>query len=140
MRILALIGAAAAAGTAVAYLIVLFKQGGPIGWPTVGLVLAMMAALAGLTAYGAWGPIPERRAMALWAAVPGFFGLGLLAAWSIGGLLLLGGIPTLAAAGLAMRGVTIRPGPAAAFLAAAVVAWAAGLGLLLVLAQAGSTG
>jgi hypothetical protein len=132
MRILAATGAAIAAATGTAYLMVLFDQGGPLPWLGVGLVVAMMATMVALTAYGAWGSRPERRAMALWAAVPGFFGLGILSAFSIGGLLVLGGIPTLMAAVLSLRGLDrSRFLRGLGFLAAAALAWAAGLWLLV---------
>lgn len=135
MRWLALIGAAVAAATAMVYVILLAGQGPPVFLPTVLLALAMMLALVALPLYGVGSASPERRALALWAAVPGFFGFGALAAWSIGGLLLLGSVPTLIAAALSLRGVTLRARPAITWGLGLVVAWAAALGLLLLLAQ-----
>lgn len=140
MNVLARIGAAIAVGTGIAYVVLIVRQGEPIFWPTVALVVAMIAALATLAAYGGWGPTPERRAMSLWAAVPGFFGLGFLSAWSIGGFLPLGGIPTTIAAVGALREVEPdRRGRVIGLCVAAVVTWLVLLALLLALAQASSS-
>jgi hypothetical protein len=84
MRHLGLVASAIAAGTGVVYIGFLIKQGTPVVSLNVVVVTAAIAALAVLTAYGSLGPNPTRRALALWAAVPGFFGLGYLAAFSIG--------------------------------------------------------
>jgi hypothetical protein len=62
------------------------------------------------------GPNPARRALALWAAVPGFFGLGYLAGFSIGAPLLIGGVLTLPAAVASVRGISLT--------LRAVVGWA----------------
>ena len=141
MRVFARIGAAIAVGTGFAYVVLIVRQDEPVFWPTFGLVVAMIAALAALAAYGGWGPTPERRAMALLAAVPGFFGLGYVAGFSIGGLLLLGAIPTTIAAFGALRTVERdRLGRVVAVFVGAVAAWAGLLVLLLALAAASATG
>ena len=110
MRHLSLVASAIAAGTGVIYIGFLIKQGTPVVPLTVVVVTAAIAALAVLTAYGSLGPNPTRRALALWAAVPGFFGLGYLAGFSIGGLLLIGGILTLpvAAVGNSYSGMRLN--------------------------------
>lgn len=108
MRHLSLAASALAVGTAVIYIGFLIKQGPPFFPVVTAVVTGAMVALAVLSAYGSLGHDAARRALALWAAVPGFFGLGFLAMWSIGGLLIIGGILTLPAAIAALRGISLR--------------------------------
>ncbi|MGH2392471.1 MAG: hypothetical protein ACRDGH_03110, partial [Candidatus Limnocylindria bacterium] len=91
---LSLVASAIAAGTGVIYIGFLIKQGTPFEPFTVVVVTGAIVALAVLAAYGSLGANLERRALALWAAVPGFFGLGYLAGFSIGVPLLIGGVLT----------------------------------------------
>ena len=128
MRHLSLAASAIAVGTAVIYVGFLIKQGPPFFPVGTAVVTGAMVALAVFTAYGSLGHDPARRALALWAAVPGFFGLGIAAAWSIGGLLLIGGSLTLPAAIAALRGIDL-PGPAALGWALVILlSWSAVLG------------
>jgi len=131
MRHLSLVASAIAAGTGVIYIGFLIKQGTPIVPLTVVVVTAAIAALAVLTAYGSLGPNPTRRALALWAAVPGFFGLGYLAGFSIGGLLLIGGILTLPVAAASLRGISLTLRAVVGWTAVILLAWAAVLAALL---------
>jgi len=131
MRHLSLVASAIAAGTGVIYIGFLIKQGTPFVALTVGIVTAAIAALAVLAAFGSLGANPERRALALWAAVPGFFGLGYLAGFSIGGLLLIGGVLTLPAAVAALRGVPLMPRAVGGWIVVILVAWSAVLAALL---------
>ena len=131
MRHLSLVASAIAAGTGVIYIGFLIKQGTPIVPLTVVVVTAAIAALAVLTAYGSLGPNPTRRALALWAAVPGFFGLGYLAGFSIGGLLLIGGILTLPVAVASLRGISLTLRAVVGWTAVILLAWAAVLAALL---------
>ena len=108
MRHLSLAASALAVGTAAIYVGFLVKQGTPISPIVTVVVTGALVTLAVLTAYGSLGHDPVRRALALWAAVPGFFGLGFVAMWSIGGLLLIGGILTLPGAIAALRGISLR--------------------------------
>lgn len=132
MRHLSLVASAIAAGTGVVYIGFLIKQGTPVVPFTVVVVTAAIAALAVLTAYGSLGANPGRRALALWAAVPGFFGLGYLAGFSIGGPLLIGGLLTVPAAIASLRGL---PRPLHAVVGWTVIillAWSAVLAALLI--------
>ncbi|HEX9737802.1 MAG TPA: hypothetical protein VGA91_01100 [Candidatus Limnocylindria bacterium] len=131
MRHLSLVASAIAAGTGVIYIGFLIKQGTPVVPLTVVVVTAAIAALAVLTAYGSLGPNPTRRALALWAAVPGFFGLGYLAGFSIGGLLLIGGILTLPVAAASLRGISLTLRAVVGWTAVILLAWAAVLAALL---------
>ena len=131
MRHLGLVASAIAAGTGVIYVGFLVKQGTPVVSLTVVVVTAAIAALAVLTAYGSLGPNPTRRALALWAAVPGFFGLGYLAGFSIGGLLLIGGILTLPVAVASLRGISLTLRAVVGWTAVILLAWAAVLAALL---------
>jgi len=135
MRRFSLVASAIAAGTGVLYLGLLIKQGTPVFPFTVVLVTGALVALAGLTAYGSLGPDPNRRAIALWAAVPGLFGLGYLAGFSIGGLLLIGGVLTLPAAVTAVRSIPLERGAVLASILIILIGWAAVLGVLLVAAS-----
>ena len=132
MRHLSLVASAIAAGTGVIYIGFLIKQGTPVLALTVVVVTAAIVALAGLTAYGSLADVPEPRAVALWAAVPGFFGLGYLAGFSIGGLLLIGGVLTLPAAVIALRGIEVKPRAVAGWVVVILLAWAVVLAALLI--------
>jgi hypothetical protein len=132
MRHLSLVASAIAAGTGVIYIGFLIKQGTPVEPFTVMLVTAAIAALAVLTAYGSLGPNPGRRALALWAAVPGFFGLGYLAGFSIGGLLLIGGLLTLPSAIAALRGISLTLRAVVGWIVVILAAWAVVLAALLI--------
>ena len=136
MRHLSLVASAIAAGTGVIYIGFLIKQGTPVETPVellaVVVITAAIAALAVLTAYGSLGPDPERRALALWAAVPGFFGLGYLAAWSIGGFLLIGGVLTLPGAITSLRGLDLGLRSVMGWIVVILLAWAAVLAALLI--------
>jgi len=131
MRRLSLAASAIAVGTGVIYIGFLIKQGTPVLALTVVVVTAAIVALAGLTAYGSLAEVPDRRAVALWAAVPGFFGLGYLAGFSIGGLLLIGGVLTLPPAFSALRGIEVNPRAVAGWVVMILLAWAAVLAALL---------
>ncbi|MEX0631185.1 MAG: hypothetical protein WEE67_09535 [Chloroflexota bacterium] len=132
MRHLSLVASAIAAGTGVIYVGFLIKQGTPVVPLTVVVVTAAIAALAVLTAYGSLGPNPTRRALALWAAVPGFFGLGYLAAFSIGVPLLIGGVLTLPAAVGALRAVDQRPRAVVGWIVVILLMWAVVMAALLI--------
>ncbi|MGH2462193.1 MAG: hypothetical protein ACRDFZ_01030 [Candidatus Limnocylindria bacterium] len=132
MRHLSLLASAVAVGTGVIYIGFLVKQGSPVAPLTVVVVTGAIAALAALTAYGSLGQDPTRRALALWAAVPGFFGLGYLAAFSIGGLLLIGGLLSLPAAITALRGITSDRRAVAGWFAFILAAWAVVIAVLLI--------
>jgi hypothetical protein len=132
MRHLSLLASAMAAGTGVVYIGFLIKQGTPVEPVTVVLVTAAIAALAVLTAYGSLSANPGRPALALWAAVPGFFGLGYLAGFSIGGLLLIGGVLTLPGAIAALRGISLTLRTVLGWTAVILLAWAAVLAALLI--------
>jgi hypothetical protein len=131
MRHLSLAASAIAVGTAVIYVGFLIKQGGPNSPMGTAVVTGAMVALAVFTAYGSLGHDPARRALALWAAIPGFFGLGFLAIWSIGGLLLIGGMLTLPAAVAALRGINLRGPAALGWTLVVLLSWSAVLGGLL---------
>jgi hypothetical protein len=135
MRHLSLVASAIAAGTGVIYVGFLIKQGTPVVPFTVVVVTAAIAALAVLTAYGSLGPNPTRRALALWAAVPGFFGLGYLAAFSIGGLLLIGGVLTLPVAVASLRGISLTLRAVVGWIVVILLAWAAVLAALLIVVR-----
>lgn len=132
MRHLSLAASAVAVGTAVIYVGFLIKQGPPYVPVGTAVVTGAIVALAVLTAYGSLGRDPDRRAFALWAAVPGFFGLGFLAAWSIGGLLLIGGFLTLPAAISALRGIDVRWPAALGWTLVVLLCWGAVLGGLVI--------
>jgi len=134
MRHLSLAASAVAVGTAVLYIGYLIKQGTPVPLLTVALVAASMVVLAGLTLYGSLGRNPTYRALALWAAVPGFFGLGYLAAFSIGGFLLIGGLLTLPAAVSSLRGVSADRRAVAGWAFVILIGWAMILAALLIVA------
>ena len=131
MRHLSLVASAIAAGTGVVYIGFLIKQGTPVEPVTVVMVTAAIATLALLTACGSLAAIPGRRALALWAAVPGLFGLGYLAAFSIGGLLLIGGVLTLPAAVAALHGIELTPRAVVGWSVLILLAWAIVLATLL---------
>jgi hypothetical protein len=78
------------------------------------------------------GPNPTRRALALWAAVPGFLGLGYLAGFSIGVPLLIGGVLTLPSAIAALRGFPLTPRGVVGWIVVILVAWSAVLASLLI--------
>jgi len=132
MRHLSLVASAIAAGTGVVYIGFLIKQGTPVVAFTVVLVTGAIAALSVLTAYGSLSPNPARRLLALWAAVPGFFGLGYLAAFSIGGPLLIGGVLTLPAAIASLRGLELGLRSVMGWIAVILLAWGAVLAALLI--------
>lgn len=132
MRHLSLVASAIAAGTGVIYIGFLIKQGTPVEPLTVVVVTAAIAALAVLAAYGSLGANPERRALALWAAVPGFFGLGYLAAFSIGMPLLIGGVLTLPAAVGALRAVDQRPRAVVGLIVVILLMWAGVMAAVLI--------
>jgi hypothetical protein len=132
MRHLGLVASAIAAGTGVIYVGFLIKQGTPVVPLTVVVVTAAIGALAVLTAYGSLVQEPRRRALALWAAVPGFFGLGYLAAFSIGGLLLIGGVLILPASVSALRGLQLTLWAVVGWTVVILLAWAAVLAALLI--------
>jgi hypothetical protein len=132
MRHLSLVASAIAAGTGVIYIGFLLKQGTPVEPLTVVVVTAAIAALAVLTAYGSLGPNPGRRALALWAAVPGFFGLGYLAGFSIGVPLLIGGVLTLPAALASLRGISLTLRAVLGWIVVILLAWSAVLAALLI--------
>lgn len=125
MRHLSLAASAIAVGTAVIYVGFLIKQGPPFFPVVTAVVTGAMVALAVFTAYGSLGHDPARRALALWAAVPGFFGLGVVAMWSIGGLLLIGGILTLPSAIAALRASTLRRPEALGWAFVILLGWGA---------------
>jgi hypothetical protein len=125
MRHLSLAASALAVGTAVIYVGFLIKQGPPFFPVATGVVTGALVALGVLTAYGSLGHDPARRALALWAAVPGFFGLGVAAIWSIGGLLLIGGILTLPGAIAALRGIDLRLPAALGWALVILLCWGA---------------
>ena len=131
MRHLSLAASAIAVGTGVIYIGFLIKEGTPVVPFTVVSVTSAIAALSVLTAYGSLGPNPTRRALALWAAIPGFFGLGYLAMFSIGGLLLIGGVLTLPAAVTALRGLQLELRAVGGWIVVILVAWAVVLAALL---------
>jgi hypothetical protein len=135
MRHLSLAASAVAVGTAVIYIGFLIKQGGPISPVTTSVWTAAMVALAVLTAYGSLGRDSSRRALALWAAVPGFFGLGYLAAFSIGGFLLIGGVLTLPAAVSSLRGIPVARRASVGWALVIVLAWTALVAVLLMIAS-----
>lgn len=139
MRHLSLAASAVAVGTAVLYIGFLIKQGTPVPLLIVGLWTASIVVLAGLTGYGSLGRNPTYRALALWAAVPGFFGLGYLAAWSIGGFLLIGGLLTLPAAVGAVRGLSVERRPVVGWALVILFAWAAFLAAMLIAASSQAT-
>lgn len=134
MRHLSLAASALAVGTAAIYVGFLIKQGPPISSIVTAVVTGAMVALAVLTAYGSLGPDPGRRALALWAAVPGFFGLGYLAAFSIGGFLLIGGVLTLPAAVSSLRGIPVARRASVGWALVIVLAWTALIAALLMIA------
>lgn len=132
MRHLSLVASAIAAGTGVIYIGFLIKQGTPFEPLTVVVVTGAIVALAVLAAYGSLGANPERRALALWAAVPGFFGLGYLAAFSIGMPLLIGGVLTLPAAVGALRAVDQRPRAVVGLIVVILLMWAGVMAAVLI--------
>lgn len=140
MRHLSLAASALAVGTAVLYLGVLLQQGTPIPPLTISVVTAALIALAVLAAYGSLSADPARRAVALWAAVPGFFGLGYISGFSIGGLLLVGGILTLPVAIAASRGTDLRRPAAVGWALLILLGWAAIIALLFIAAAWRGTG
>jgi len=132
MRHLSLVASAIAAGTGVVYIGFLIKQGTPVVPFTVVLVTGAIAALSVLTAYGSLGANPGRRALALWAAVPGFLGLGYLAGFSIGGPLLIGGLLTVPAAVASLRGISLTFRAVVGWTVLILLAWSAVLAALLI--------
>jgi hypothetical protein len=132
VRRLSLVAAALAGAIPLFYIGLLIKQGGPVAYPTVPIVAGVMVAMAGLTIYGHFGPDAGRRALALWAAVPGFFGLGFLALFSIGLILWVVGLVVLAAAIAALRGIEVSARAAIGWAVVIVLAWAAILGALFI--------
>jgi len=139
MRHLSLVASAIAAGTGVIYIGFLIKQGTPVLPFTVMVVTGALAALALLTAYGSFGRDPSRRALALWAAVPGFFGLGFLAGFSIGGFLLISGVLTLPGAITALRGIDPRAPAVVGWALLIVLGWSAVVAALLIVASSRAT-
>jgi len=142
MRHLSLVASAIAGGTGALYIGVLVQQavalgegvtveGGMSPVPVV-IVTASLAALTGLTAYGSLGPNPGRRALALWAAVPGFFGLGYVALWSIGAPLMIGGILTLPTAIAALRGISLTLRAVVGWTIFILLVWGAVVAALLI--------
>jgi hypothetical protein len=102
-------------------------------WPlTVVIVTSAITLLAALTAYGSLGRDPARRAVALWAAVPGFLGLGYVAIFSIGAPLLIGGLLTTPAAIAALRGNQLTPRAVVGWIVVILLAWAIVLAVLLI--------
>jgi hypothetical protein len=132
MRHLSLLASAIAAGTGVIYIGFLIKQGTPFEPLTLVVVTGAIVALAVLSAYGSLSANPRLRALALWAAVPGFFGLGYLAGFSIGVPLLIGGVLTLPTAVAGLRGIAIKPREVVGWIVVILVAWAAVLAALLI--------
>jgi len=132
MRHLSLVASAIAAGTGVVYIGFLIKQGTPVPSFTVVVVTAAIATLTVLTAYGSLGANPGRRALALWVAVPGFFGLGYLAGFSIGVPLLIGGVLTVPAAVFALRGLPLTLRAVGGWIVVILLAWSAVLAALLI--------
>ena len=132
MRHLSLVASAIAAGTGVIYIGFLIKQGTPVVPLTVVVVTAAIAALAALNAYGSLGPNPTRRALALWAAVPGFFGLGYLAGFSIGAPLLIGGVLTLPAAFTSLRGIPLTLRAVVGWMIVILLVWGGVVAALLI--------
>jgi hypothetical protein len=135
MRYLGLAAAALAVGTGVLYVGLLIRQGSPVPPLTVAIVTSAIGALAVLTTYGSFGRDPDRRALALWAAIPGFFSLGYLAAFTIGGLLLIGGILTLPVAIRALRGISPDRGTVAGWALVVSLAWSSTIAALLLAAS-----
>ena len=137
----ALVATAIVVATGIIYWAFLVRQAGPDGvlaelGPNVVIVTGAIVVLAGLTAFGALGSAPERRAMALWAAVPGLLLLGVLAGFSIGGFLLAAAVPAVVA-GLAALGETpVRRGVVLLAAAVATLGWIGFGALLLGLASA----
>ena len=125
MRHLSLAASALAVGSAAIYVGFLIKQGPPIFPVVTAVVTGAMVVLAVLNAYGSLGRDPARRALALWAAVPGFFGLGVVAMFSIGGLLLIAGLLTLPSAIAALRGVSLRWPAALGWVLLILLCWGA---------------
>ena len=136
MRRLGLVASALTVGIGIVYWGTLSRQAGPDGLlaelhPNTVMVSVAIAVLAALTAYGALAANPQRRALALWVAIPGFAVLGYLAMFSIGLLFWVAGLVTLLGAVPALRGGDVRSGPVLAWAAALSVAWV-GAGALLI--------
>jgi hypothetical protein len=66
---------------------------------------------------------------------PGFFSLGYLAAFTIGGLLLIGGILTLPVAIRALRGISPDRGTVAGWALVVSLAWSSTIAALLLAAS-----
>ena len=131
----ALLASAIVIATGIVYGGILIRQAGPGGVladldPNTVIFAVAIVLIAVLTGYGAVGRGPEARTVALWVALPGLVVLGFLAGFSIGGLLLLAGVPTFVAGVSSLGEAGVRRSVAFLAAAAAALAWV-GVGALL---------
>ena len=139
-RRLGLVASALLVGIGILYWGLLIGQAGPGGLaseigPNVILFGVALVVLAVLTAYGAMASSAQRRAIALWVAIPGVAVMGYIAIFSIGLFILLAGLAALAAAIAALRPSDVHLGPVLASVLAASVGWVAIALLIFWLAQ-----